>query len=548
MPHARSSSTSGALMRLQRAAGNQAIQRSLTGSPLPRELRPSLERAFRRPLENVRVHTGTQSQIAADAIGARAFTVGHDIHLGSEGLRTSGKERRQLLTHEVVHTLQQGSGTHESLKVGEPDDAHERQAERLSSALPSLVRETIGHSPGGVAQRAMHRAHFGEFEDNAYAEVTNAAGDAIGVEMDLKFHPNENVQADLIGLTQSATGTFGGTLYTQGALGQRQATSGPGAGRFIDRVPGRPNPIYATAATPDAGGNAAELADYTPPAVQALTPAQQTQVASTLGVTGMHYNAGAQHGWRKFVNGAWETRPAELYDAPHTQNTAPNSEQVFETTALALAGSQKDTYYGSVEWGWRRDSAGILRALPFRVVSQGVPTAGFLTAANIWNASRVNFGYVANVATDLKDNAVATTLAPIAAGDQMTATGRGTRSAGNDYVEVTYNGITGWVISTAVRAGAGPETIDLPVPMVHTVASIFGTTILLRRALTLAPWVPGAMSLAVPFGTRIMVTRCMAPTMTLPDHYEGRIIDGPYLGIEGFFPRTALALETLGTR
>jgi hypothetical protein len=54
-------------------------------------------------------------------------------------------------------------------------------------------------------------------------------------------------------------------------------------------------------------------------------------------------------------------------------------------------------------------------------------------------------------------------------------------------------------------------------------------------------------NLTLPAGTRITTTRCMAPTATLPNHYEGEVADGPYTGTQGYFFVPDLTLEALGT-
>ncbi len=530
--------------QLQRAAGNQAVQRAMSGTPLPRELRSSLESYFRTPLDRVRIHTDATSQALADTLGARAFTVGQNIHLGADGATATGSERNELLAHEVVHTLQQGQvGPRAKLKVGAPDDQFEKQADRISAAFARGDHaEAVDHVGAPVIQRAMHPAHYGSFEDATYGFITDAAGTNIGVEIDLKFHPNANARADLIGLTQAATGTMRGATFTGGILGLHQATSGAGTGHFIDQLEGNPNPMYAATTTVRPGGNASNLGDYQTLGVTAVPAAQQ----SVGPVRGRHFTGFGQHGYRKVVGGAFVTQYAELYDAPTMGSAIPNSSQTFETTALALEGPQRGTYYGSVEWGWRSNAAGTLSMVPFRIVSQGVPSVNFLTAATIWNASPgVTFGFETTVAASLLSSATLAPLTTIPINTQVTPTGRQGTQGGTTYVEVTFGAFTGVVDSTSIRpAAVGPATLDLPVPMVHTVTNPAGSTMVRSTAATaLAP-----NTLLVPNGTRITTTRCMVPTATLPNHYEGTIVDGPLTGTHGYFFVPDLTLERVGTR
>ena len=53
--------------------------------------------------------------------------------------------------------------------------------------------------------------------------------------------------------------------------------------------------------------------------------------------------------------------------------------------ALATKGAQAGTYYGSVRWGWRTDSAGNLTKIDLQKVSDGVPSSTFIKAAGIWD-------------------------------------------------------------------------------------------------------------------------------------------------------------------
>src|SRR5690606_2731486 len=53
------------------------------GRALPEELRARFEGSLGVDLSPVRVHTGAESQAAARAVSARAYTVGQDIHFGA---------------------------------------------------------------------------------------------------------------------------------------------------------------------------------------------------------------------------------------------------------------------------------------------------------------------------------------------------------------------------------------------------------------------------------------------------------------------------------
>lgn len=88
-------------------------------------------------LSGVRVHTGTASAQAAEAVSAQAYTVGHDVHFGTGRYRPGTPGGDRLLAHELVHAAQQGpqpAGTPLQAKaeVSEPGDLAEQEADRLA--------------------------------------------------------------------------------------------------------------------------------------------------------------------------------------------------------------------------------------------------------------------------------------------------------------------------------------------------------------------------------------------------------------------------------
>ncbi len=536
------------------------------GSPLRGGLRSSLESYFKTSLGGVKVHADPESQATAERLGASAFTLGQNIHLGPEGVRADGASRDALLAHEVVHTLQQGPVVARAKpKVGARDDAFERQADRLAAGFTRFkrnphdpiamklrdsmsIRQVSGEAP--AIQRGRVPTYFGEFEDFKYQDMTDAAGKEVGVEMYLKFHPGPKAVADVIGMTQAAQGTFNGVKIRQGIYGEHSASTGAGVGVFIDRLEGFPNPIYPTTEAVKPGGKAENLQDYETEPIVPLTPAEQTTRAAATGLTGQRYTGWGKTGSHKMVGGALVPEAAELYDTPVLPTAGANSEQVFETTALAISGALNRTYYGSVEWGWRKDAAGAFTRLPLRVISQGVPSVNFLTAAKIWNESKASFGFVATAATDLLDatlTKIPGAAGTIAVGAELVPTGRVATVGAITYAEVSHAGTTGAVDSSKIRPAAiGAATVDLPVPMIHTVTNPAGSTMILDTAPVATIPLPTGSTLALAAGSRVTTTHCMAPRGALTNHYKGEVVDGPQTGARGYFYVPDLTLEELG--
>ena len=108
------------------------------GGPIADPLRSSLEFNLGHDFSRVRVHGGQASADAAGRLEANAYTLGNDIHLGAGARRLCSSQFDRLLTHEAVHTVQQGGQTvapRADMTVSHPADASEREAEQIAAAL-----------------------------------------------------------------------------------------------------------------------------------------------------------------------------------------------------------------------------------------------------------------------------------------------------------------------------------------------------------------------------------------------------------------------------
>ena len=108
------------------------------GAPLPPQLQQRFETSLGSPLHGVRVHSGAASAAAADAVDARAFAVGQDIHFGAGEYDPGSAVGQRLLAHEVAHTVQQGHGApalQPQLRTSTPGDRDEREADAAADAM-----------------------------------------------------------------------------------------------------------------------------------------------------------------------------------------------------------------------------------------------------------------------------------------------------------------------------------------------------------------------------------------------------------------------------
>lgn len=125
------------------------------GSPLDASTRRAMQRRLGHDLGNVRVHTDERAAASARAVDALAYTVGSSIVFDSGRYAPHDSLGRELLTHELVHTIQQGltepGPAGEQLLVGPPDSAAESEARRISSET-TPVTAAASSSPRLIAR------------------------------------------------------------------------------------------------------------------------------------------------------------------------------------------------------------------------------------------------------------------------------------------------------------------------------------------------------------------------------------------------------------
>jgi hypothetical protein len=81
------------------------------GQPLDGGTRGLMESRFGQDFSQVRVHTDRQAATSAQSVEARAYTVGSDLVFSPGQYHPETSEGRQLLAHELAHTLQQARPT-----------------------------------------------------------------------------------------------------------------------------------------------------------------------------------------------------------------------------------------------------------------------------------------------------------------------------------------------------------------------------------------------------------------------------------------------------
>ncbi len=89
------------------AAGRAPIPKG-GGTPLGGDVKTRMEGELGADLSGVQLHNSGESADAAKSLGARAFTVGNDVHFNAGELRPGTKEGDRLLAHELTHVVQGG--------------------------------------------------------------------------------------------------------------------------------------------------------------------------------------------------------------------------------------------------------------------------------------------------------------------------------------------------------------------------------------------------------------------------------------------------------
>jgi hypothetical protein len=97
-----------------------------------------MEPRFGHDFSKVRVHTDAKAAESAQAVNARAFTVGRHVVFASGKYAPYTPDGKRLLAHELAHTLQQWNApaaVSAPLRVTAPNDSHETEADRIARGV-----------------------------------------------------------------------------------------------------------------------------------------------------------------------------------------------------------------------------------------------------------------------------------------------------------------------------------------------------------------------------------------------------------------------------
>lgn len=202
-----------------------------------------------RSFPEARVHEGPAARAAAEAIAARAFTVGFDIYAGAEGVGLHSADAAELLAHEVTHVRQAGEGslptpTRGGLTVSSPSQPHEREAEALGRVGRSLAAaidqgglditwptDAAGQAIAGHLQARFEAAGFGDAAVGREVEAPAASpvAEAIVSRDEESEGQKEAVTPQAKGAVPKAKSAGAGDVFTEAeakAISEKWKTQG----------------------------------------------------------------------------------------------------------------------------------------------------------------------------------------------------------------------------------------------------------------------------------------------------------------------------------
>ncbi|WP_435886096.1 eCIS core domain-containing protein [Streptomyces erythrochromogenes] len=132
-------------------SGQPAVQRSAVhdvlrapGRPMDAATRSDMEARLGADFSDVRIHDNSAAKASAAEVGARAYTSGSHVVIGAGG------GDKHTLAHELTHVIQQrqgpvaGTDNGSGLKVSDPSDRFEREAEANASRVMAPGHQAAG--------------------------------------------------------------------------------------------------------------------------------------------------------------------------------------------------------------------------------------------------------------------------------------------------------------------------------------------------------------------------------------------------------------------
>lgn len=156
------------------------------GAPLQSSDRSFFEPRFGRSFSDVRIHTGDRASEAAQAVSARAFTLGNSIVMGEGAYAPGTQAGRALLAHELTHVAQQDADriVRRKMKIDTDCGGHEDVLNAAWDKGLEITKQTIES-----LSTALQAISMGGVPKSLATAITNAFGDVGLTPGDMTFLP-----------------------------------------------------------------------------------------------------------------------------------------------------------------------------------------------------------------------------------------------------------------------------------------------------------------------------------------------------------------------
>ncbi|WP_437896339.1 eCIS core domain-containing protein [Sorangium sp. So ce124] len=144
-------------------AGAAAAAVAEGGAPMSPGVRSFFEPRFQRDFSRVRIHDHARAADAADAIHARAFSLGDDIAFARGEFAPATHEGARLLAHELAHVVQRQGGAGRGVITRQAAPFRQRRFQDRSGGGTTDFVETVQSAPtrsGNTISGTVHREEF----------------------------------------------------------------------------------------------------------------------------------------------------------------------------------------------------------------------------------------------------------------------------------------------------------------------------------------------------------------------------------------------------
>jgi hypothetical protein len=252
--------------------GEPAADARTGGQPLPWALRRTFEARLGVDLARVRVHTDAPAALLNTQLNTRAITHEQDIFLGSGEFAPDAPAGRQLLAHEVTHTVQQRASGGAAIQA-QPKPGAPPPDSKIVRATVYTALNVVELSLADGTTETLATDYNGEPNPGTYTARRKGARGSFELDVPNKAGGVPDVNGNLV-LWTSQRGTAAGvTSFTMVVIGGIPSGSGTGKG------PSNPAPAGPGGQTDGVGTADKKPAGQPdappPPAPTGKTPADQ---------------------------------------------------------------------------------------------------------------------------------------------------------------------------------------------------------------------------------------------------------------------------------